>query len=127
ERTRACPQIRPLPRGDSSMRVFVTGGTGLVGTRLVRRLLQRQDQVVVLTRRPDTARQKWDASCQVVEGDPMKEGAWMKAVEDCDAVVNLAGEGLFNRRWRAAFIDLLRTSRVLSTQHVVKALGSQPR
>jgi uncharacterized protein (TIGR01777 family) len=109
------------------MRIFVTGGTGLVGSRLIQRLVQRQDQVVVLSRRPGVARQKFGASCQVVEGDPMKEGAWMKAVEDCDAVVNLAGEGLFNRRWRSAFIDLLRSSRVQSTNHVVKALGGQPR
>ena len=34
------------------MRIFIAGGTGLVGTRLVARLLARKDDVVVLTRRP---------------------------------------------------------------------------
>ena len=32
------------------MRVFLMGGTGLVGSRLVKRLLERNDQVVLLTR-----------------------------------------------------------------------------
>ena len=35
------------------MRIFLMGGTGLVGTRLVRRLLDRNDQLVLLTRRPE--------------------------------------------------------------------------
>ncbi len=43
------------------MRVFVTGGTGLIGTRLVRRLRERGDEVLVLTRRPDSARERFGA------------------------------------------------------------------
>ena len=38
------------------MRVFVTGGTGLVGTRLVKQLLVKGDYPVVLTRRYQLAR-----------------------------------------------------------------------
>ncbi len=33
------------------MRIFVTGGTGLIGRRLIRRLMERGDQLVILTRR----------------------------------------------------------------------------
>jgi hypothetical protein len=51
----------------------------------------------------------------------------MDAVNDCDAVVHLAGEGIFNRRWWTSFKQLLRDSRVLSTQNVVAALAKQPR
>ena len=43
--------------GSDYMRIFVTGGTGLVGTRLVEQLLDRGDQLVVLTRRYGQARQ----------------------------------------------------------------------
>src|SRR5262249_3511633 len=46
---------------------------------------------------------------------------------DCDAVVNLVGEGVFNRRWRAWFKDLLVKSRVDSTRHVVAALQKSPK
>lgn len=108
------------------MRIFIAGGTGLVGSRLVARLLALGRQVTVLTRRPEAARQKWGASCSIVTGDPMAPGDWLNALDDCDGIVNLVGEGIFNRRWTAAFKDLLRTSRVLSTRHIVAALTRQP-
>jgi uncharacterized protein (TIGR01777 family) len=109
------------------MRVFITGGTGLVGSRLVKQLRQRKDSVAILTRRPEVARTQFGSEGDIVAGDPMQEGDWMKAVEDCDAVVNLAGESIFNRRWKAAFIQLMRDSRIKSTENVVKALGRNPR
>jgi uncharacterized protein (TIGR01777 family) len=109
------------------MRVFVTGGTGLVGSRLIRELRKRSDEVAVLTRRPDVARQKLDPGCRVVEGDPMQAGPWMAEVEACDAVVHLAGENIFGRRWNAEFKDLLLQSRTQSTRQVVEALGRAPR
>jgi uncharacterized protein (TIGR01777 family) len=109
------------------MRVFITGGTGLVGTRLVRRLAERRDEPVVLSRRAVAAREKFGDACTVVEGDPMREGAWMDAVADCDAVIHLAGENVFARRWNEAFKALLRDSRVQSTANVVAALARKPR
>src|SRR5260370_6556091 len=109
------------------MRLFIGGGTGLVGSRLVRRLLERHDQVVVLTRRPDVAKQTGGEACTLVQGDPMQPGAWMDAVADCDGVVNLVGEGVFKRRWRGWFKDLLRTSRVDSRQNIVAALAKSPK
>src|SRR5437660_1389887 len=109
------------------MRLFIAGGTGLIGRRLVGRLLERNDQVVVLTRRPDFAKQKWGDSCTIVEGDPMQAGGWMDAVADCDGVVNLVGEGVFKHRWRAWFKELLRTSRIQSTQNIVAALAKAPK
>ena len=108
------------------MRVFLMGGTGLVGSRLINRLCQRKDEVVLLTRRPDVARARW-TGCTVIEGNPMQTGPWMKAVDTCDAIVNLVGEGIFSRRWNAEFITLLRTSRVQSTENAVKALAVKPR
>jgi uncharacterized protein (TIGR01777 family) len=109
------------------MRVFVTGGTGLIGTRLIPRLLARGDQVVALTRRAAAARERLGGSCTFVEGNPMEPGAWADAVGDCDAVINLVGEGVFNRRWTRAFKALLFDSRVKSTANVVQALARRPR
>jgi uncharacterized protein (TIGR01777 family) len=105
------------------MRVFVAGGSGLVGGRLVKRLAERGDQAVVLTRRPEAAAQLSSSGCTAVVGDPLTTGGWMEAVRDCDAVVNLVGEGIFNRRWSAAFKETLRASRIQSTTNIVAALG----
>ena len=82
------------------MRVFVTGGTGLVGTRLVKKLREAGHEVVLLSRRPDAARQQFGPSLTVVEGDPTQPGGWMDTAAGADAVVNLAGENIFARRWK---------------------------
>jgi NAD dependent epimerase/dehydratase family enzyme len=108
------------------MRIFVTGGTGLVGTRLIRRLRQRKDDVVLLTRRPEVAKGQF-ADCQVIAGDPTQDGPWKDAVRDCDAVVNLAGENIFAQRWDDRFKFQMRESRVRSTDNVVAALAAQPK
>lgn len=105
------------------MRVFVTGGTGLVGSHLVKRLRDRGDHVMLLTRRPDAATSFAGPNCAIIPGDPTQPGTWVHAVADCDAVVNLAGEGLFNRRWNQEFKDQIRTSRVKATENIVAALG----
>jgi uncharacterized protein (TIGR01777 family) len=104
------------------MRVFITGGTGLVGTHLVKKLRERGDQIVVLSRRPEAAAQL-GGDITVVTGDPMLLGPWMDSVIGCDAVVNLAGEGIFNRRWSQEFKDLIYASRIKSTDNIVTALG----
>src|SRR4051794_531945 len=108
------------------MQVFVTGGTGLVGSRLVARLLARGDEVVLLTRRPEAATSSWGERCRIVAGDPTQAGAWTQAVRACDAVVHLAGENLMGRRWSTAFKDRLRSSRVQGTGNVARALAEQP-
>src|SRR4029077_11398511 len=101
------------------MRVFVTGGTGLVGTLLVKRLRERGDHVVLLTRRPEATQQLAGADCTIVSGDPVTPGPWMDAIKDCDGVVHLAGEGIFTRRWTQAFKDLIYSSRIKSTDNIV--------
>jgi uncharacterized protein (TIGR01777 family) len=108
------------------MHIFVTGGTGLVGNRLIETLLKRGDSVSMLTRRPEVAKAKWGERCTIVPGDPAKAGPWMDAVKECDGVVNLAGEGIFNRRWSDDFKKQMYDSRILGTQNVVKALTDHP-
>jgi uncharacterized protein (TIGR01777 family) len=109
------------------MRVFLAGCTGLIGSRLIRRLRQAGHTLNVLTRRPAFARERFGSDCNVVEGDPMQPGAWMDAVSPCDAVINLTGEGIFNRRWSESFKSLLRESRVKSTENIIQALARNPR
>jgi uncharacterized protein (TIGR01777 family) len=115
----------------NSMRVFITGGSGLIGRRLVERLVERGDQPVILSRKADQVRR--DPSMRgrtVVQGDPTTPGRWESELDGCDAVVNLAGQNLFDRRWNAQVKRTIRDSRVYSTEKVVAALGqakSRPR
>jgi uncharacterized protein (TIGR01777 family) len=108
------------------MRVFVAGGSGLIGSRLIPALEARGDKVVLLSRRASALAERVGTACEVIQGDPMRQGAWMHAVDDCDCVVNLTGEGIFTRRWDDKFKETLRTSRLQSTANMVEALRRKP-
>lgn len=105
------------------MRVFLAGGTGMVGSRIARLLIRRGDLPVILTRSAGRARRNPDlAGADLVEGDPTRPGPWAEALAGCDAAINLVGEGIFERRWSPEVRRLLRSSRVDSTRNLVAAL-----
>ena len=105
------------------MRVFITGATGMIGRRLVRRLVDRGDVPVLLSRKSDeTRRNPAFKGLTVVQGDPSKEGPWQEAVSGCEAVCNLAGHNIFASRWDAEIKRKIRDSRVYGAEHVVAAI-----
>jgi dihydroflavonol-4-reductase len=71
------------------MRAFVTGGTGFIGSRVVQRLRDRGDEVVVLARRPEKAA---DLDAEIVEGDLSNADAIRRGVEGCQAVFHIAAD-----------------------------------
>lgn len=106
------------------MRVFITGGSGTIGRRLARRLKERGDQPIILSRNSDEARRKPSLrGLQVIGGDPSQAGPWQDEVDGSDAVVNLAGQNVFGGRWDAEFKRQIRDSRVLGADQVVLAIG----
>jgi uncharacterized protein (TIGR01777 family) len=108
------------------MQIFITGGTGLVGTRLVPRLQQRGDTVLVLSRRA-SAGPSLGLDCEMIQGDPTQPGDWQDRAAQCDAIVNLAGESISGKRWNDQVKTELRASRVKSTENCVAAIVRQPR
>jgi uncharacterized protein (TIGR01777 family) len=106
------------------MHVFVTGGTGFIGTHLVRALVDRGDTCTVISR---SGRDRWlHSSVSVIKADPVSPGAWQEAVSGAEGVINLAGERIFelSRRWTQARKNVLRASRVTVTRNVVQAVRS---
>lgn len=73
------------------MRSLVTGGTGFTGSHLVRRLLERGEDVVALDHEPGLyADQLRDAGAEVVLGSVTDPEAVDAATEDVDVVYHLA-------------------------------------
>lgn len=111
------------------MRVFITGASGLVGRDLVRALLTRGDTVLPLSRRAKPAVDFADRNTHLLEpivGDPSLPGPWLQAIPTCDAVVHLAGEPIFARRWSDSVLERIRSSRVDSTELIAKTLATLP-
>lgn len=97
------------------MRVVVAGGTGLVGRPLVQHLLGLGARVEVLTRNPAGAALAPGARAHPWEDLP-------SLLDGAEAVVNLVGEGIADRRWTVARKAAIRDSRILATRRLVEAM-----
>jgi dihydroflavonol-4-reductase len=73
-------------------RVFVTGGSGVIGTALVSRLVAAGDEVVALARSEQSAAALTDrGAARVVRGDALDEEALVRGMDGCELVYNVAG------------------------------------
>ncbi|MFW6084508.1 MAG: NAD-dependent epimerase/dehydratase family protein, partial [Gemmatimonadota bacterium] len=74
------------------MRYFLTGGTGFIGSRVARRLVERGDEVVALARNPDApaARSLADVGVELARGDITVPGTLRQPVRGVDGVFHLA-------------------------------------
>jgi len=106
------------------MKVFITGGTGFVGTQITSRLIQEGHQVTILTRSLKGAKGS-SPGISYLEGDPTKEGPWQEAIKTHDAVINLAGASIFSK-WTEEHKKAIRESRVNTTRNIVEGMPSHP-
>ena len=105
----------------------VTGATGLIGSRLVRALRERGDEVTVLSRSPERAREAFGGDVEAHAWDPVAGPAPAEALAGRDGVVHLAGENVA-QRWSEASKRRILDSRELGTRHLVEGLrAADPR
>lgn len=109
-----------LLKGIRSMKIFMTGGTGFVGTHLTKRLLAEGHDVTILTQALTGAELKTTGLAYLI-GNPTIRGKWQEAVREHDVIINLAGASIFSR-WTAAQKKILLSSRIDTTRHLVEAL-----
>lgn len=102
------------------MNIVVTGSAGFVGSHLVPFLLDKGYEVTGVDRSP--AKNPIDHSTfRFIEADSTQPGDWQDAVNAADAVINLAGVGIF-RRWTKQAKALIYDSRISTTRNVVSAM-----
>ncbi|NYF54394.1 TIGR01777 family oxidoreductase [Micromonospora purpureochromogenes] len=101
------------------MRILMAGASGFLGTRLVDRLTADGHQVTRLVRRPPRTpdERQWNPSAAQL--DPA-------VVAAADAVVNLAGAGVGDKRWNDDYKKLIRSSRVDTTTTLAIAIAGLP-
>lgn len=101
------------------MEIVVTGGTGLIGRHLIPRLLESGHQVTVVTRNPEKARQILDSRVILWKGLEDK-----KNLNHVDAVINLAGEPIADKRWTEQQKERLCQSRWSITQKLADLINA---
>ncbi|MDO3213706.1 TIGR01777 family oxidoreductase, partial [Mycobacteroides abscessus subsp. abscessus] len=97
-------------------RIVIAGSSGVIGSALVASLRSANHTVVRLVRRdpmgPDERR--WDpASGQIEPG----------ALDGADAVVNMCGVGVGDKRWSGAYKQEIYDSRVIPTEVLARAVA----
>lgn len=99
------------------MRILVAGSSGLIGTAFVTQLRAAGHEVRRLVRRRPAAPDElgWDPSAGRLDDD---------ALEGVDAVVNLCGAGLGDKRWSADRKEELRASRLVPTAVLAEAVAA---
>lgn len=100
-----------------SQRVAITGSSGLIGGALTTSLRARGDEVLHLVRREPRAPHE-------VQWDPARRHLEPSALEGVDALVNLAGAGVGDKRWNTDYRAEILGSRVDATTTVASAVAS---
>jgi uncharacterized protein (TIGR01777 family) len=98
--------------------VLVTGATGFIGRHLCRRLIERGDRLIVLTRNATSARDAFGSRADIVTSLEQVSPA-----DRIDAIVNLAGAPIMGALWTRRRRALLMSSRLDVTNAVADLIA----
>lgn len=82
-------RVKQLPRAVDPRRVFITGGTGYIGSSLIPVLLERGHQVRGLVR--PTSKGNLPGGCEVVTGNALDARTYQHLIRPCDTFLHLVG------------------------------------
>ncbi len=108
------------------MRVIITGGTGLIGRALSAALVADGCEVTVLSRTPIETLSMPDRVL-LYRWDARTTDGWGQLVDGADAIINLAGAGIGDKRWSAGRKEEIRASRIQAGQAVMAAIDAAQR
>jgi dihydroflavonol-4-reductase len=77
------------------MKIFISGGTGFIGTYLVKCLAQTNHDLVCLARKTSDRSTLKEVGATIVTGDVTDKKSLLEGMQGCDWVVNLANLFLF--------------------------------
>ncbi len=101
------------------MHILITGATGFIGQALVAYLRTTDHQLTAWVRDPGRAKGQLGPDVRLV---PANDDALKQAVEQADAVINLAGEPILPKRWTPARKARIDQSRSGLVQRIVAAM-----
>ena len=102
--------------------ILITGGTGLIGNRLVKLLIHKNYRVIILTRNPEN--KSGDERTEYALWDPARGTIDGEAVRSADGIIHLAGAGVMDKKWTEAYKKEILESRAKSAALLIQALGA---
>lgn len=101
------------------MNILITGGTGFIGEELRTLLLKKGHNLVIVTRSPKEYEDENAKNQRFIAWDD----DLVTAVNNVDAVINLAGENIFAWRWTPEKKERILNSRIRVTTQLVEAMA----
>jgi uncharacterized protein len=100
--------------------VLISGGTGLIGSRLTHHLIERGYDIVILTQQKNRSPENlkitysyWNVEKEIID---------KKAVLSADHIVHLAGAGVMDHKWTTDYKKKILESRTKSAELIVNCL-----
>jgi len=90
-------------------RILIAGGTGLIGTALLKEASAEGYEVILLSRKPGAGIITWDPAMKTIDLDQP---------QSFDAILNLAGSNLAKGRWTARRKKEIVSSRIHSVETI---------
>src|ERR1043165_3549577 len=105
-----------------SMRMFVTGSNGFIGSVVVRRAIASGHQVVCLLRPTSRTERIDDLPVERVMGDVRDAAGLADVIRTCDATIHLAGLSSWNEIDSPALRDVVENG----TRNILEAAAASP-
>jgi uncharacterized protein (TIGR01777 family) len=102
------------------MRILISGGTGMIGTLLVNRLLEKGHEISILTRK--NRENKNSTNVRYFHWDGSNLGDWRTQINQVDAIINLAGENIGLKRWSDEHKKQITKSRINAGRILTEAI-----
>ena len=103
-----------------SNKIIITGGTGFLGSELIKDLIVQNYNCVVFTRNP--SKYQNTESVEYVEWIP-ESNYLAKHISGAKAIINLAGAPIAGKRWTKSYKKEIIDSRVETTKALVEAVN----
>ena len=101
-------------------KIVLSGGTGFIGSDICAQLLQKDYELILITRNPS----KYEA----IKANNLRYVSWdsplNEVIDEADAVIHLAGEPVVGGRWTEEVKKKIYDSRVQSTRKLVQVMSS---
>jgi len=98
--------------------IVITGGTGLIGSRIAEMLDQKKYELRIYTRSPRKAHD----NVSYYRWDPIAGEMDLEGLKGCNHIISLAGAGIADKRWSEARKKIIIDSRVMSNQLIDSSL-----
>ncbi len=100
--------------------ILITGGTGLVGKALTKRLTEKNYEVIILSRSLNNVETQKNVSYAL--WNVKEKQIDLNAVKKADAIIHLAGAGVMDKKWTEEYKQEIRDSRINSSGLLLNSL-----